>query len=333
MEFLVGGEVVEWQSSAPFLLLLNVDEARSGVVVEARARFEDGETAEGALVVGSPGRLAEQVDVRILELPFQLRRRDRSRSELTAADLIVSLVSQDGSGGAERSPEALLLEESLPLRTQLLIDVSGTMLEERESLGLALDRFARSLKPDDEIGLVEFRETARVVLPMSADELPLVAAFETLSAGGGTALLDAIATAVAAMPATVGRRAVVLLSDGIDEHSTLGVADVDGLLRRARVALYVIHVESDSLARDPIRARARIRHLSSIRGFLETRARGSGGHYCFATDQAAIEDCLAEVVEDLRRTHLAVIHLRSGEDGSGATLKLRPGIPGRLMIR
>ena len=65
-------------------------------------------------------------------------------------------------------------------------------------------------------------------------------AVDRLAAWGATALYDAILSAVDMLGRQVGRKAVVVFSDGEDEGSHVSLADVEQRLEASDVTLYTI---------------------------------------------------------------------------------------------
>lgn len=100
----------------------------------------------------------------------------------------------------------------------LVVDVSGSMggapIEQARQ---AVREFIAALQPVDRVGLMAFSDDVRVLLDYTVDRSAALAAVNNLEAAGDTALYQAVAEAArraAQSPAT--RRAVILLSDGLD---------------------------------------------------------------------------------------------------------------------
>ena len=108
----------------------------------------------------------------------------------------------------------------------LTFDVSGSMagdpLDEAKSAGKAL---IDQLGPDDVAAIVAFSDGVSVAQGFTSDHAVLSQAIDGLSIGGNTALFSAVAQSIdLANQAPLGRRAIVLLSDGVDYG---GVSQVD----------------------------------------------------------------------------------------------------------
>jgi VWFA-related protein len=117
----------------------------------------------------------------------------------------------------------------------LTFDTSGSMagppLDQAKAAGKSL---LALLGTDDVAAIVAFSDSPQVVQPFTADRAALNSAVDALQSGGNTALYAAVAqTADLARQAPLPRRAVVLLSDGVDFG---GIGGVDPASTIASVA-------------------------------------------------------------------------------------------------
>jgi VWFA-related protein len=159
-------------------------------------------------------------------------------------------VSEDGQPVALESVE--MVERSATI--VLVIDTSGSMTSGNamEAVREAATGFVNSLGAGDQIGLISFNDTVTIAQNLS-DDLPTAASIITgieAESGAGTCLYDAAYDALTmATSAPPGQRAVVLLTDGIDEQATSDepcsahtVEDVIGLATGGvtRVPIYTI---------------------------------------------------------------------------------------------
>jgi Ca-activated chloride channel family protein len=130
------------------------------------------------------------------------------------------------------SPDVLALirdtwrEDRKPANVMLVVDVSGSMLEEHrlKHAKEGLEAFFRQIQPDDHVGLTSFNEDVDELVPISpfgGNEDALEGQIASLSPRGGTAFRDATAESFERVKAIGGDRinAVVVLSDGADTDS------------------------------------------------------------------------------------------------------------------
>jgi Ca-activated chloride channel homolog len=120
-------------------------------------------------------------------------------------------------------PLSDLTRTDTPVRLVMLFDNSGSLDQEREFEKQAAMRFFRRvLRPVDEAAIYSIETDSRLAQPLT-NNIPLleqtIANFGRPS--GGTSLLDAIAGASNYLRPYVGRRVLVIVSDGIETTSQI----------------------------------------------------------------------------------------------------------------
>jgi VWFA-related protein len=146
-----------------------------------------------------------------------------------------------------------------PVTNMLVLDRSGSMLEPADdndekskidALHEAASRFADLMRVNARTSLLAFSDRPGLPGPFTADKSALKKQIRALKAGGETALFDAAYDALETLLADkeetvkarrqVGKRAVVLLTDGIDNKSHRREEDVIQLAKEAKVPLYLL---------------------------------------------------------------------------------------------
>jgi Ca-activated chloride channel homolog len=102
--------------------------------------------------------------------------------------------------------------------------------------------FVASLKPEDRVMLLSISGEVEVLAPFSTDRQPLLAALERVDPWGSTSLYDALLRSLDLLEPELGRRAIVVLSDGVDRYSTARDSDVLERARRSDVMVYPIAI-------------------------------------------------------------------------------------------
>jgi Ca-activated chloride channel family protein len=90
------------------------------------------------------------------------------------------------------------------------------------------------------VTLVSISSEVDVVVPLTNNRLAVDQAVQGLDAWGSTALHDAVVEAVDAIEPAPGRRALILVSDGMERHSRLTASDVYARIRRSDVMIYPV---------------------------------------------------------------------------------------------
>ena len=130
-----------------------------------------------------------------------------------------------------------------PAAVALAIDRSFSMQGAPLSVARTAGRvFVASLKPEDRVMLISISGNVEVLAPLSQDREPLLQALGALDAWSSTSLNDALIKALDLLEAEIGRRAIVVLSDGADRYSQAREADVLTRARRSDVMVYPIAI-------------------------------------------------------------------------------------------
>jgi VWFA-related protein len=137
--------------------------------------------------------------------------------------------------------------EDVPVSLGLVIDNSRSIEPRKQRLDSAALSFVRKGNPDDETFVVHFDDTARLNRDFT-DSIPLLE--ETLAGMrpyGQTAIYDALILALEHMErAKHTKRAILLITDGIDNASKHKFAEAVEATRRSRVAVYTVGLLSVS---------------------------------------------------------------------------------------
>jgi hypothetical protein len=186
-----------------------------------------------------------------------------------------------------------------PAAVVFLQDLSGSMaIGGKLELGrLLLEELSALARDEDSMAVVTFAG-ARVDLqvPFTADEDLLRDAPATWRGYGTTAVRDALAELPQiAAAADRPRRAVVLVTDGIDNASVVPVDEVRALLAGQGLPLYVIDVDADPVER-PSLEDGRDEGLT-----LAELAEASGGRRIQVTSTVQVPAAARVIARDLQR--------------------------------
>ena len=123
------------------------------------------------------------------------------------------------------------LKEECPTSICLVLDVSGSMLFEGkiDSLKSAAHQFVNNMDVYDRVAIVKFSSCYTIVQDFTSDKALLHTKINTLGASGRTAALDGIYQGVQLTVPEVGSKAVIALSDGMENNSFYCDAGPDGL--------------------------------------------------------------------------------------------------------
>lgn len=160
------------------------------------------------------GELRYHVGVQQVLVPVTVKERDgRLVDDLRPHEF---LLFEDG---IEQTIDQTLQEQT-PLAMGVVVDLSSSMAAKIEGTRLALSHLLESLDPGDRAFVYGFSNHVHPIQELTRDGESLRMALSALLAKGETALYDAVVEGLYQLHhATEDRRALVVLSDGIDNAS------------------------------------------------------------------------------------------------------------------
>lgn len=167
-----------------------------------------------------------------------------------------------------------------PLTTMLVIDISGSM-DKNGKLDAAKDAakaYVTQMRAGDQAGLITFDTQTYYVQQVTTDNAALIAAIDGLVTGGDTSMYDALIEAETALAGIEGRKAIIVLADGLDNHSKAKPDDVLAAIGPSGLTISTIGFGDPGTT-------AQAGLDESAMKFL---AEKSGGMYSFANDPQAL---------------------------------------------
>ena len=188
----------------------------------------------------------------------------------------------------------------------ILIDTSGSMAlgprltDAKQAIGMLLDQY----KPIDEATLLTFDTRLREVVPFTRDRDEVRRGFDLVKPYGATSLYDAVAAAakqLAERPSP--RRAVVAVTDAIDNASELSAVAASAIASSIDVPIYVLAVAGPNRKLDPSEVALEPVEGGNVARLDDLTARTGGASF---TAQAPAETHLAarHILSDLRAGYL-----------------------------
>lgn len=207
----------------------------------------------------------------------------------------------------------------------LVVDLSGSMkskLSHAISATRAITDFAGA---EDEAFLMTFGDRPEMRVPLTRDASSVVRGLSGAQAHGSTALIDAVYLALHEIRASSrGRKALAILSDGGDNASRYGEADLKRLALEADVQIYAISIVEGARDKEQRRGAYLLEELAALTGGLHFTIRHRG-------DLPEMAAKLARAMKDVY-----VIGYKPGESMPGKWRKIRvsvmPPSPERLRV-
>ena len=189
-----------------------------------------------------------------------------------------------------------------PISVAILVDTSGSMhigarlAAARQAVDLLLTQF----RPGDEAALFTFDKTLCELVPFSTDVASLRNGFARVDAFGSTALHDAVAAAAQQLSARPSsRRAVIAITDGLDNSSQLSAVAASGIARSTDVPVYVLAVANATL---PVAAKQIVMKPAASGGVarLDALTASTGGASFAAETTVEAGQSVQQILTDLR---------------------------------
>ena len=211
--------------------------------------------------------------------------------------------------------------ETAPFNLVLLLDVSGSVDNYVTFIRKAARNFVDTVSPEDRLSIVTFNEDVKVLSGFTTDKAKLSKSLDSFDAGGGTAYYDSLAYALTdtLRPLKGERTAIVVLSDGDDNHSFLSFNSLLGSIQESGALVYPLYVPSGLIAAastanpnlsvDPLRSRY-MGVNTKAEGEGEKLAEVSGGVYYSITQLSQLQKAYDDIVVQLRTAYS--VTFRSG---------------------
>jgi Ca-activated chloride channel family protein len=193
-------------------------------------------------------------------------------------------------------------------RILLLLDASGSMTGTLKTASprMAAVQILGALSPEDEVALAAFDHQYWGVARFTRDRKQILDAFDSVEPFGSTALHDALDHAARDLASHgEGRRAVVVITDGVDTASQARAEDVLARSQALDVPIYAVSVVSplDDPKSERFTGRERPTSAVSGAGVLDRYARLSGGAAFTVSDITGLRTAAAAIAGELKHQY------------------------------
>ena len=229
-------------------------------------------------------------------------------------------VFEDG----EPQPITQFAHDRVPVGLGLLLDVSDSMFGQRiRDARAAVERFLlESLSQDDALFVMTFNHAPRLLTAWTtpAEAAVVRGGLDTIRPSGGTAIYDAVLTALPLIDRRPrDRAALVIISDGADTASDAALRDVRSALLRTDAFVYAVAI--DSPARQAINTRVNPQALGEI-------TNQSGGRTEVVHDTTELAAATARIAEELNTQYVLGYSSPHPGDGKFHGIRVKVDRPG-----
>jgi|SRR5688572_8714830 len=212
--------------------------------------------------------------------------------------------------------------EPSPASVAILMDASGSMASKLPRAREMANALVAGLQPGtDEVAFYTFDTSLHEIRPFSKTFTATEGAWHATKAYGATSLWDAIAETAQKISDRQRRRALVVITDGVDSASTLKPSDVSAIASSLDVPVYILVVAfapDDAASEGP------------MRGPMADLAAWTGGDSFTVFDGPSVLTATSQLLAELH--HQYIVAFEPGGTPGWHALVLRARKPG-LFVR
>jgi Ca-activated chloride channel family protein len=222
---------------------------------------------------------------------------DRRGAIVNGLSSVAFTLTEDGVQQQIRS----FSEEDVPVSLGVVLDLSGSMQTVLADAKNSLRSLMQDANPADEAFLNTVSTRPRAAAGFTQDFGEILSRVALEGAGGNTALVDTVYQSLQELRSGVhARKALLVISDGMDNHSRYSKAELMELAMESDAQIYTMAVGSDALRY----AKAMVQ-MEEKRGllFLDELATKTGGLSFVVHDQKEIAEAAAKIGRALRNQY------------------------------
>ena len=328
LELYVNGEIVGRGAGNSASTTFVATEDESVYLLQASAVGADGELASDTRLL-QRGAIGFGASVDLVTLNLTVRAPGGGFVEDLTADSFV--IVEDG---VPQEVVNFAKGEDTAVSAAMLLDTSSSMIgggiaSARGGANRLVDNLLRG---NDRAMVLGFNDRVYLYSDFTNDVAALREAIAATHPDGATALFDAIVGSLRKINLRVGRRALIVLSDGLDVESRFGFADVLEYTRQSDVLVYTIGLQLMHDATELGDASDAVR--DSVENLREL-AEATGGSAYFPLSLAELEEIYGEIAAELESQY-SVSYYPTNQQWDGAWRELQvtlQGRPGQVQAR
>jgi Ca-activated chloride channel homolog len=225
--------------------------------------------------------------------------------------------------------------EQVPVSLVFTIDTSGSMRPKLDTVVKASTNLVKESHAGDEMAVIEFKDQPELLEEFTGDVNDVIDTLNGLVASRQTAMLDALYLGAdyASKEGKNRRKAVLLVTDGLDNDSYYKFGEVVNHLREIDVQIYLIGFISD-LDRDSGLFKKSPKDKAET--LLTKLAEETGGRAFFPKELSEVHAIAQQISTDLRTQYsISYYPTNSKKDGSFRSVKVQVNSTGnrRLVAR
>jgi Ca-activated chloride channel family protein len=295
--------VKEW-AGPPYTATVDAAKLKKATLLRATATDEEGKEFSDLKLLKGDSRFLSKVEVNLVELNVSVfDAQGKLAKGLAQSDFTVLEDSEP------QDVSSFEFAESLPLSLGIVIDGSGSMRDSMPLVHQAATEFVEKLVgPKDQGFVMEFREAPTLLASLTKNQSDLVRAIGETRAKGATALYDAAIMALYQFRAVPGKKAIVILTDGDDNHSWTDYETLRRYARSAGVPIYFIGLNLSMLD-------------MKIKSHMTELAADTGAEAFFVSSAKSLPEVYRKIETELRSQYF-VRYLTNSKKGENEFRKV-----------
>jgi len=222
--------------------------------------------------------------------------------------------------------------EQVPVSLVYAIDTSGSMRPKLEAVVKSSINLAKESRSGDELAVIEFKDQPELLEEFTGDVNDVIDTLNGLVASRQTAMLDALYLAAdyASKEGKNRRKAVLVVTDGLDNDSFYKFGEVVNHLREIEVQIYLIGFISDL---DKDSGLFKKSPKEKAEGLLTKLAEETGGKAFFPKEPSEVHAIAEQISTDLRTQYsIGYYPTNSKKDGSFRAVKVQVNSGARRLV-
>ena len=216
--------------------------------------------------------------------------------------------------------------EDVPVSLCIIIDDSGSMSTKRARVEAAALELVRNSNPQDEVCIVNFNDTAYLDVPFTNDLHKMEQGLARIDSRGGTAMRDAIWSALdyEQKSAKRDKKVLLVITDGNDNASNISLEKLVARSNQQETLVYAIGLFTEEEKHEATKARRALKELTV----------NTGGLSFYPKEVAEVQALAIEIAHDIRNQYtIAYTPSIQALDGSYRQIKVTVDAPGKPVVR
>jgi Ca-activated chloride channel homolog len=247
---------------------------------------------------------------------------------------VMDLKQEDFVVTEDRVPQTIdhFSRDQVPVSLVFAIDTSGSMRPKLDQVVKASTNLVKESRNGDEMAVIEFKDQPELLEEFTGDLNDVVDTLNGLVASRQTAMLDALYLAAdyANKEGKNRRKAVLVVTDGLDNDSYYKFGDVVNHLKEIDVQVYLIGFINDLDKDSGLFKKSQREKAESL---LNKLAEETGGKAFYPRELSEVHSIAQQISTDLRTQYsISYYPTNSKKDGSFRTVRVQVNSGARRLI-